>query len=78
LNVPSISRRSRQARVDDVESGLADVITVGTQALANPDLVARIRSKARLNEAHRSTFYGGDERGYIDYPTLEDVMSSAH
>jgi N-ethylmaleimide reductase len=65
-----------ETRIDDVESGLADVITVGTQALANPDLVERIKRGASLNEADRSTFYGGDERGYVDYPTLDDVMSS--
>jgi N-ethylmaleimide reductase len=60
-----------ERRVEDLNSGLADVITVGKQALANPDLVARLKLGATLNEAHSSTFYGGGERGYIDYPTLE-------
>lgn len=59
-----------ETRLLDVESGLADAVTVGTHALANPDLVARLRSGAPLNAADRSTFYGGDERGYLDYPTL--------
>jgi N-ethylmaleimide reductase len=67
-----------ETRVHDVESGLADVITVGTQTLANPDLVDRIKSGAPLNEADRSTFYGGDERGYIDYPTLDGLESSSY
>jgi N-ethylmaleimide reductase len=58
-------------RVKDLDDGLADVITVGTQTLANPDLVARVKTNAPLNEADRATFYGGDERGYLDYPTLE-------
>ena len=62
--------RHTNERVERVETGLADAITVGTHALANPDLVARLRSGASLNEADRSTFYGGDERGYLDYPTL--------
>ncbi|MFF6787038.1 hypothetical protein [Streptomyces sp. NPDC012510] len=31
-------------RAKDVEDGLADVVTVGTMALANPDLVERVRS----------------------------------
>jgi N-ethylmaleimide reductase len=61
-----------ETRINDVESGLADVITVGTQTLANPDLVERIKTGAPLNEADHSTFYGGDERGYIDYPTLKE------
>jgi N-ethylmaleimide reductase len=62
-----------ETRLVDVETGLADAITVGTHALANPDLVARLQSGAPLNEADRSTFYGGDEREYLDYPTLQQV-----
>ena len=62
-----------QTRVNDIESGLADVVTVGTQALANPDLVARIKLGAPLTDADRSTFYGGNEHGYIDYPTLDTI-----
>jgi N-ethylmaleimide reductase len=58
-------------RILDVEEGLADVVTIGEQALANPDLVERLKSGAILNEVDHSTFYGGDERGYTDYPTLE-------
>ncbi len=60
-------------RLLDVETGLADAITLGTHTLANPDLVARLQSGAPLNEADHSTFYGGDERGYLDYPTLQQV-----
>jgi N-ethylmaleimide reductase len=60
-----------EARVRDIENGLADVVTVGSLVLANPDLVARLKSGATLNEPDRATFYGGDERGYLDYPTLE-------
>jgi N-ethylmaleimide reductase len=63
-----------ETRINDVESGLADVITVGTRALANPDLVERVKTGAPLNDADRSTFYGGGERGYTDYPMLEDVL----
>ncbi|GAA3942748.1 alkene reductase [Actinoplanes auranticolor] len=58
------------ARVADLDAGLADVITVGTLALANPDLPARIRAGAPMNEADPATFYGGDHRGYTDYPAL--------
>jgi N-ethylmaleimide reductase len=38
-------------------------------------LVERLRSGVPLNVADRSTFYGGDERGYLDYPTAEQVHS---
>jgi N-ethylmaleimide reductase len=45
-------------------------VTVGTWALANPDLVDRLRAGADLNEPDAATFYGGDEGGYVDYPVL--------
>jgi len=57
-------------RTDDVRDGLADVISVGSLALANPDLPARIRSGAAMNEPDRATLYGGAENGYTDYPPL--------
>lgn len=58
-------------RVEDIEKSLADVITVGSMVLANPDLVARIKAGAALNAPDPSTFYGGGAKGYTDYPTLE-------
>jgi N-ethylmaleimide reductase len=61
------------ARARDVAEGIADVITVGTAALANPDLVTRVRTGAPLNEPDPASFYGGGERGYTDYPTLAGV-----
>ncbi|WP_328767147.1 alkene reductase [Streptomyces sp. NBC_00286] len=56
-------------RAKDIEDGLADVVTVGTMALANPDLVERVRTGAPLNTPDPDTFYGGGEAGYTDYPT---------
>lgn len=58
-------------RVADLDSGLADVITVGALAIANPDLPARVKAGGPYNEPDQSTFYGGDEHGYTDYPTLD-------
>ncbi|MEU4896393.1 alkene reductase [Streptomyces sp. NPDC044780] len=58
------------ARAADIADGRADVVTVGAQALANPDLVERIRSGAPLNTPDPTTFYGGGAAGYTDYPTL--------
>lgn len=59
-------------RIADLETGRTDVITVGATALANPDLPARIRAAATLNDPDPSTFYGGDHHGYTDYPTLTE------
>jgi len=39
--------------------------------IANPDLVERFRRDAPLNEPDASTFYGGGNKGYINYPTLD-------
>ncbi|MBF8185760.1 alkene reductase [Nonomuraea sp. K274] len=57
-------------RARDVANGLADVVTVGALALANPDLPERVRSNAPLNTPDPATFYGGGEAGYTDYPAL--------
>lgn len=60
-------------RIADVIEGRADVITLGSMALANPDLVERVRIDAPFNAPDKATFYGGDARGYTDYPTLTDA-----
>lgn len=49
-------------------SGRADMIAFGRPFLANPDLPRRIREGLALNPSDPSSFFGGDERGYIDYP----------
>jgi N-ethylmaleimide reductase len=53
-----------------IEEGVADLIAYGQLFLANPDLPARLRSGGPFNEADRTTFFGGDARGYTDYPAL--------
>lgn len=54
----------------DVESGQVDAIAFGRLFIANPDLPQRIASGASLNPYNRTTFYGGAEKGYTDYPFL--------
>ncbi|TCV80231.1 alkene reductase [Sulfurirhabdus autotrophica] len=51
-------------------SGYADLIAFGVLFLANPDLPERIRQNTPLNTPNQATFYGGDEKGYTDYPAL--------
>jgi N-ethylmaleimide reductase len=63
-------RTPMAARIADIESGLADVITLGSMNLANPDLVERLKLGAALNTPDPTTFYGGGAKGYTDYPTL--------
>lgn len=53
-----------------LESGYADAISFGRAYIANPDLAERLEANADLNEADASTFYGGDAKGYTDYPYM--------
>lgn len=49
----------------------SDFISFWIPFIANPDLPARFKQGAPLNEADQATFYGGDEKGYTDYPTFD-------
>jgi N-ethylmaleimide reductase len=53
-----------------LEDGVADAISLGSLFLANPDLPRRIRAGGPYNQPDPATFYGGDHRGYTDYPAL--------
>ncbi|WP_172386374.1 alkene reductase [Streptomyces sp. MNP-20] len=53
-----------------IEDGTADLLSYGSLFLANPDLPARLRAGGPFNEPDRATFYGGDAKGYTDYPAL--------
>jgi N-ethylmaleimide reductase len=59
--------RSGQAAI---AHGEADLVAIGVPFLANPDLPARYRQNATLNTPDQTTFYAGEEKGYIDYPAL--------
>ncbi|WP_042389583.1 alkene reductase [Streptacidiphilus melanogenes] len=54
-----------------VEDGSADMIAYGALFLANPDLPARLAAGGPFNTPDPATFYGGDHRGYTDYPALD-------
>jgi N-ethylmaleimide reductase len=60
----------RESAIRAVETGAADLIAFGRPYIANPDLVERLERNAHLNEPDQATFYGGDAKGYTDYPTL--------
>lgn len=63
--------RDRAERV--LERGDADLVSYGRLFLANPDLPERFKKGAPLNEPDERTFYGGDEKGYTDYPFLDSA-----
>ncbi|KAB0680689.1 alkene reductase [Aureimonas leprariae] len=53
-----------------LETGEVDLICFGKPFISNPDLVTRLSLGAPLNDWDKDTFYGGDEKGYTDYPAL--------
>ena len=55
----------------------ADLIAFGRPYIANPDLVERLRRGASLAKPDQATFYGGDARGYLDYPTRDAALGGA-
>ena len=57
-------------------TGDADLVAFGRHFIANPDLPRRIRLGLPLNHHDRGTFYGGDHRGYTDYPFYQDRLES--
>jgi 2,4-dienoyl-CoA reductase-like NADH-dependent reductase (Old Yellow Enzyme family) len=59
----------------DIDAGIADVVPVARWALANPDLIDRLREGAPLNDADPATFYGGGAAGYTDYPALARISN---
>jgi N-ethylmaleimide reductase len=55
----------------------ADAVAFGRLFIANPDLPERFRANTALNTPDRRTFYGGTEKGYTDYPSLQQVATAA-
>ena len=51
-----------------IAAGDADLVAFGRRFISNPDLVRRLREDLPLSPYDRSTFYGGNWRGYTDYP----------
>jgi N-ethylmaleimide reductase len=56
--------------------GKADAIVYGVKFLANPDLPERFQRNAPLNAPDQSTFYTPGEKGYTDYPTLQQASAA--
>ena len=72
LNRPG---RPRDQFGADIASGLAELESYGQTVLANPDFVERLESDGPMNPADPSTYFGGSDKGYIDYPTLADAAA---
>jgi 2,4-dienoyl-CoA reductase-like NADH-dependent reductase (Old Yellow Enzyme family) len=53
-----------------VADGLVQMVAFGRYAMANPDLVLRLREKLPLTEVRSAGWYGGGAEGYTDYSTF--------
>ena len=60
---------------DAIERGYADLVAFGRAFLANPDLPRRLKEGLPINVPDEDTFYNGDEHGYTDYPTWEELQN---
>ncbi|VTR76084.1 alkene reductase [Cellulomonas hominis] len=77
LNPATPDPLDHPSRLDLVERGAADLISFGRLFIANPDLPDRLATGAALMLPDMSRAYGGDHRGYTDYPTLTASASAA-
>lgn len=65
------------SRTTLVQDGTADAVTFAQAFLANPDLPRRLHQRLALNAPDPATFYGGDHRGYLDYPSYAGAAVAA-
>jgi len=56
-----------------IADGHADAIAFGRYFISNPDLPRRLQHGLPLTPYHRPTFYGGEEKGYTDYPAYDEM-----
>jgi N-ethylmaleimide reductase len=56
-----------------VAEGHADAVAFGRIFISNPDLPRRLREGFPLTPYNRATFYGGEEKGYTDYPVYGEL-----
>jgi N-ethylmaleimide reductase len=66
---------TREMAVERLRHDTADLVCFGRLYISNPDLVERMRVGAALAPMpSRGALYGGDERGYTDYPRLDGSL----
>lgn len=61
----------------DLEAGKGELVAFGRPFIANPDYVKRITLGAELSTPDFATFYTPGEKGYTDYPVLEEELQTS-
>jgi len=59
-----------------IEDGKADMVAYAKLFISNPDLPIRFEKNAELQDWDKDTFYVPGEKGYTDYPKLEEEKAS--
>ena len=77
LNPFTAPRSTGLPELDLVQDGSTDLLSFGSLFLANPDLPRRLAQGGPFNPADPSTYYGGGDHGYTDYPTLDEAVEPA-
>lgn len=54
-------------------AGLADLVAFGRPFIANPDFPRRLAEGLPLADPDGDTLFGGNARGYVDYPALAEA-----
>ncbi len=60
----------------DLDAGVIDAVGFGRMFIANPDLPARLRAGAPMNELNPATLYGPGHEGYTDYPSMNELVAA--
>ena len=68
---------NRERAIEALNAKHTDLVCMGRQFLANPDLPRRWREDKPLTQYQRKSFYGPFNEGYIDYPFLDGIPDSA-
>lgn len=61
----------------DLEEGRGELIAFGRPFISNPDFVERLAIGAELTPGDPNTFYTPGEKGYTDYPVLNDQLQNS-
>ncbi|MCA6110970.1 alkene reductase [Bradyrhizobium cenepequi] len=59
-----------------IAAGHADAIAFGRIFISNPDLPRRLRRAYPITPYNRATFYGGEQKGYTDYPAHDEMAQA--
>ncbi len=64
---------TREMAIEARAKNTADIVAFGRPYISNPDLVERLKANAPLAEGNPMTYYGGDAKGYTDYPAMAEA-----